>query len=230
MAWALLFSVLTEIHWICVLFSTHLIGYEFFRIFSLFGIGLTDIQILFFLYYIRLYLKRVPNFDHDFLGSFLTIWNVFMPLIFGYLQSYGPTTLVEMVQEAQPTVFGLTFCILVLLFFIILVHGLYDFFFQKPTVPQPIFIIENHQNQPMVLNNVAFNPTLLSLKMITFLLLPLSFCVFLLYLLVYFWHNFDLNLEAIVEYFLRIYACVFSPLVFCICNKNVRNFAMKLLK
>ena len=61
-------------------------------------------------------------------------------------------------------------------------------------------------------------------------LLPLSFCVLLLHLLIYFWHNFDLNLEAIVEYFLRIYACVFSPLVFCICNKNVRNFAMKLVK
>ena len=233
MAWAFFFSVLTEIHWICILCSVHLIGYDFIRIVSLFAIALVDIQILFFLYYIRLYLKRVPNFDHDFLGTFLTIWNVFIPVIFGYFQSYGSTTLVGIIQgyEPVPIILGFT---LVFLILVTLVHGAYDNFFAKnSTVPQPIFIVENHQNQPIALNNVAFNPTLMNLKTSILILLPVSLCFLSVLVVYYFLNNLDFSefsLEGFVEYFLRIYACFVSPLVFGAANKNIRSYAMKLMK
>ena len=77
-------------------------GYDYFRIVSLIGICLVDIQVVFFLYYIRIYLKRMPNFNHDFLGSFLTIWTLLIPLLLGYVQSYGSKTVYLMVQGYEP--------------------------------------------------------------------------------------------------------------------------------
>ena len=206
-------------------------GYDYFRIVSLIGICLVDIQVVFFLYYIRLYLKRMPNFNHDFLGSFLTLWTLLMPLLLGYVQSYGSKTVYLMVQgyEPIPTILS---GILFLLISVILVHMV---FYHKSTavVPQPIYIIEeNSPNPTIILNNVAYNPTMMNLKGIIVILLPVLLCVILLHLIYYIWVNFDtseLNFEAIVEYFLRIYACFVSPFMICICNKNVRKFAMKIV-
>ena len=100
-------------------------------------------------------------------------------------------------------------------------------------VPQPIYIIEdNNPNPTIILNNVAYNPTMMNLKGIIVILLPVLLCVILLHLIYYIWVNFDtseLNFEAIVEYFLRIYACFVSPFMICICNINVRKFAMKIV-
>jgi len=236
MAWALFLSILTEVHWICLLYSIQLFGYDYFRVVSLIGIALADIQITCFLYYIRLYLKRMPNFNHDFLGIFFTVWTLLMPFIFGYTQSYGSNLVALMVQGYEP--FPIIFCcFLLLLIFVILVHVLLMFFYHKSTmlsvVPQPIYIIEgNSHNQPIALNNVAYNQTMLNLKATIFLLLPVLLCFILLYLIYYIWVDFDeseLNFEAIVEYFLRIYACFLSPFLVCIFHKNVRNFAMKIV-
>ena len=123
--------------------------------------------------------------------------------------------------------------ILFLLISVILVHMV---FYHKSTavVPQPIYIIEeNNPNPTIILNNVAYNPTMMNLKGIIVILLPVLLCLILPHLIFYIWINFDsrseLNFEAIVEYFLRIYACFVSPLMICICNKNVRKFAMKIV-
>ena len=233
MAWAFFLSFLTELHWICLLCSIQLMGYDYFRIVSLIGICLVDIQVVFFLYYIRIYLKRMSNFNHDFLGSFLTIWTLLMPLLLGYVQSYGSKTVYLMVQgyEPIPTILS---GILFLLISVILVRMV---FYHKSTavVPQPIYIIEENNPNPtiIILNNVAYNPTMMNLKGIIVILLPVLLCLILPHLVFYIWINFDsrseLNFEAIVEYFLRIYACFVSPLMICICNKNVRNFAMKIV-
>ena len=236
MAWALFLSILTELHWICLLCSIQLFSYDYFRVVSLFGITLVDIQIAFFLYYIRIYLKRMPNFNHDFLGSFLTIWTLLMPLILGYVQTYGSNLVVLMVQgfEPIPTILS---CILLLMVLVIVVHVLVVFSYHKSTaltaVPQPIYIIEgNNHNQPIGLNNVAYNPTMVNLKATIVMLLPVLLCFILLHLIYHIWLNFDKsewNFEAIVEYFLRIYACCLSPFLVCIFHKNVRNFAMKIV-
>ena len=236
MAWALFLSILTELHWICLLCSIQLFSYDYFRVVSLFGITLVDIQIAFFLYYIQLYLKRIPNFNHDFMGSFLTIWNLLMPFILGYVQSYGSNLVALMVQGYEPIPI-ICCCILFLLIFVILIHVCLNFFYRKSpmlsVVPQPIYIIEgNNHNQPIGLNNVAYNPTMVNLKAIILLLLPVLLFVVLLFLIYYIWVDFDkseLNFEAIVEYFLRIYACFLSPFLVCIFHKNVRNFAMKIV-
>ena len=63
-------------------------GLGWLRFSSHIGCLLTAAEIIFFLYWSKMWLKRIPEYNHDFLGIWLNIANAFHSLYFGGLQAY----------------------------------------------------------------------------------------------------------------------------------------------
>ena len=53
------------------------------------GTLLSLMEIIFFLYWTKIWLQRVPSYDHDFLGVWLTICNLIIAAYLAILQAYS---------------------------------------------------------------------------------------------------------------------------------------------
>ena len=141
-----------------------------------FGCLITANEILFFTYWSKMWLKRVPNYNHDFLATWLNASNVSVALYLGGLQAYN---LIERAknEENVPTIriFLYLSIVLVLELQVYLVHILIHWFKTRnkaSIVPMvhdgQVFSIPIQEEPvvptPQLLNTIKYNPDLLNWK------------------------------------------------------------------
>ena len=61
-------------------------AFAYLRLVSLIAALLTVVEGIFFINYSKLWLKRIPNYDHDFLGVWLLATNVVLAFYIGALK------------------------------------------------------------------------------------------------------------------------------------------------
>ena len=107
-----------------------------------FGCLITVNEVIFFTYWSKLWLKRVPNYNHDFLAAWLNAANVFMAFYLGGLQVYNSTERAK--DEENVPRLRLFLClgiITVLQVIVYIVHYMIDWFkTRNRTSIVPIFL------------------------------------------------------------------------------------------
>ena len=93
-AWGMFMSVILILRFILTLLPIDLpyflaVGLQFLKTTGIIGICLTIIEVTAFEYLTYLILKRVPEYDHDFLATGFQIVNIIVGLYFGALQTFG---------------------------------------------------------------------------------------------------------------------------------------------
>ena len=93
-AWALLMSIILVLRFSLTLLPFQLpafiaLGLQFLKTVVTLGICLTIIEATIFEYWSHLILKRVPEYDHDFLATGCQVANIVLAFYFGGLQTYG---------------------------------------------------------------------------------------------------------------------------------------------
>ena len=94
MLWAMGQSIVTAFRWFRDIFDLNLpskilIILGILRWTTIIAVLLVMIEIVFFASYTKLWLKRIPNYDHDILNFWLTIVNFVSSVYFGSLQTYS---------------------------------------------------------------------------------------------------------------------------------------------
>ena len=191
-----------------------------------FGCLITANEILFFTYWSKMWLKRMPNYNHDFLATWLNVSNVFVAFYLGGFQAYN---LIERAQNEEnvpririslyPTV------MLGLGVLVYLVHNLIQCIKSRnansilPMVHEQVFSIQIQEEPlPQLLNTMKYNPDLLNCKIALGVLgtLPPLFYYFYIPELKYF----------PIHVILGIMNCFYIPLIFCSFNPKLRSFIL----
>ena len=194
-----------------------------------FGCIITVNEVLIVTYWSKMWLKRVPNYNHDFLATWLNASNVSVALYLGGLQAYN---LIERAknEENVPTIriFLYLSIVLVLELQVYLVHILIHWFKTRnktSIVPMvQVFSIPIQEEPavptPQLLNTIKYNPDLLNWKV------GLGFIAILPPLFYYFY------MQNYAEYppihlILAMIKCFYIPLIFCTFNPKLRSFILQ---
>ena len=96
MFWAMFQSIVTSIRWIIdFLIAAEKLpvwsmkGLAYLRWTSVIGPLLAMTEIMFYNYHTKMWLKRVPNYDHDFISLWLQLCNAIVAIYYGALQTYS---------------------------------------------------------------------------------------------------------------------------------------------
>ena len=96
MFWAMFQSIVTIIRWIIDFLKAakklpiwSMKGLAFLRWTSVIGALLAMLEVMFINYHSKMWLKRVPNYDHDFISFWLQLSNAFVAFYYGALQTYS---------------------------------------------------------------------------------------------------------------------------------------------
>ena len=94
MIWAMVQSMSTSVRWLFDILwismpAWSMLSSGFLRWTSVIGGLMTMVEGLFFSYYSQMWLKRMPNYDHDFLGTWLFVTNFTLASYLGALQFYS---------------------------------------------------------------------------------------------------------------------------------------------
>ena len=96
MLWAMFQSIVTTIRWTIDLLevakslpSGLMKGLAFLRWTSVIGPLLAMVETMFYNYHTKMWLKRMPNYNHDFLSFWLQVCNAFLASYYGALQTYS---------------------------------------------------------------------------------------------------------------------------------------------
>ena len=199
-----------------------------------FGCLITVNEVIFFTYWSKLWLKRVPNYNHDFLAAWLNAANVFMAFYLGGIQAYNS---IEWAKDEENVprlrIFLCLSIIMVLQVHVYIVHYMIDWLKTRnrtsivPMVHEQVFSIPI-QEEPVVplsqlLNTMKYNPDLLNWKValgVITIVPPLFYCYFI----------FKLKYAEMkyppIHFILVIVQCFYVPLIFCSLNPKLRSFIL----
>ena len=189
---------------------------------SCIGCLITINEVLFFTYWSKMWLKRVPNYNHDFLAAWLNLANFVIAFYYGWLQVYNFKEWAkdeENVPRIQTAVgWGM---MILLLTCIYALHTLIDYWKSND---QPIYNIPVQEAPPlaMMLNTMQYNPDILNWKaaIASIFMIPIIFfCYFTLHFK-----------EAPKLMFVNLVFCYFIPLFFYIFNPKLRKFVLGLFR
>ena len=201
---------------------------------STFGCLITTNEVIFLTYWSKMWLKRVPNYNHDFLAAWLNATNVIIAFYLGGLKAYNS---IERAKDEgnvrRVKVFLFLSVMLILQALVYIVHNLINCFKTRntnnilPILNEQVFSVTNpndHQpppppSLPPMLNTAKYNPDLLNWKVC---LAVISIIPLLLY-----WHYIPSELKyAPFHYILAIVQCFYVPLIFCSFNLKLRRFIL----
>ena len=198
-----------------------------------FGCLITANEILFFTYWSKMWLKRVPNYNHDFLAAWLNISNVLVALYLGGFQAYDMIERAKNEEdETRIWIFLILSIMLGLGVLVYLVHNLIQCLKSRnvnsiaPTVDEQVFSIPIQEEPlPQLLNTMKYNPDLLNWKVALGVIgiLPPIFYYFYMQLYAE-WKYPPAHLT------ISIIQCFYIPLIFCTLNPKLRRFIIHNLK
>ena len=197
-----------------------------------FGCLITANEILFFTYWSKMWLKRVPNYNHDFLAAWLNVSNVFLAFYLGGFQAYNVIERAKNEENVPRIRITLHSSIMLGLGVLVyLIHYLIQCLKSRNAnsiVPmvheQQVFSIPIQEEPlPQLLNTMKYNPDLLNCKIALGVLgtlppLLYSFCIHVE------WKHFP------IHSILGIMNCFYIPLIFCSFNPKLRSFILQNLK
>ena len=197
-----------------------------------FGCIITVNEVLIVTYWSKMWLKRVPNYNHDFLATWLNASNVSVALYLGGLQAYN---LIERAknEENVPRI-RITLHSSIMLglgVLVYLIHYLIQCLKSRNAnsiVPivheQQVFSIPIQEEPlPQLLNTMKYNPDLLNCKIALGVLGTLPPLLYSFYIHVE-WKHFP------IHSILGIMNCFYIPLIFCSFNPKLRSFILQNLK
>ena len=198
---------------------------------STFGCLITVNEVIFCIYWSKMWLKRVPNYDHDFLATWLSVANVIIAFYLGGLKTYNAIQWAKD-EENVPSfrIFLILGSMMLLLVLVSVIHILIDCYkrrtsnsilplytvpIQEPPQPPP-------QPSALMLNTMKYNPDILNWKVAlgTIFMVPILL----------FWY-FVIQLKyAPLHLIINIVVCFYVPLLFCSLNPKLRSFIIKCFK
>ena len=197
-----------------------------------FGYVITLNQIIFFTYWSKMWLKRVPDYNHDFLAGWLSVANTVVAFYLGGLQAYNILEFAKDEENLPKIRIALILAILAL--FQALIYAIHKFieYCQKQTAANSILPLNTVATQEalpqptphmaLMLNTIKYNPDVVNWKVAfaTIFMLPLLFFGYFVMQLKF--APFHLLLHSVF--------CFYVPLLFCTFNAKLRNFIMNCMK
>ena len=203
---------------------------------STFGCLITINEVIFFTYWSKMWLKRVPNYNHDFLAAWLNIANITFAFYLGGIKSYSS---IEWAKDEENVprvkIFLYLGTMIILQALVYMIHNLINCFKARttnrilPIRSIQVFSVTNpkgHQpppppSLPSMMNTAKYNPDLLNWKVgvavisIIPLLLYCHYIIKLKYAPIH-------SIHSIVQ-------CFYIPLIFCSFNLKLRRFILSSL-
>ena len=199
---------------------------------STFGCLITTNEVIFFTYWSKMWLKRVPNYNHDFLGVWLNTTNV---TIASYLASLKAFSSIEWAKHEdnlpRVKIFLYLGSMIVFQALVYMVHNLIDCFKTRkpnsilPIMNEQVFSVPMPKEQPQpqpnlaaMLNTTKYNPDLLNWKVA---MAVISIIPLLLYC------HYIIKLKyAPIHFIHTIVQCFYVPLIVCSFNLKLRSFIL----
>ena len=194
------------------------------------GCLITMNEVLLFTYWSKMWLKRIPNYNHDFLATWLNAANVVVAFYLGHLQIYNffewlkDEENVPLIRSGGIWVIGILF-----ITFIYTVHKLVDYFKTMTTNDVlPIYNVpvqEAPQPPPLafqMLNTMQYNPDVMNGKaaLASVAIIPtLFFCYYIVQLKV-----------APMFLFGNLILSFYVPLIFYLFNQKLRTFVQNFFR
>ena len=198
---------------------------------STFGCLISINEITFLTYWSKMWLKRVPNYNHDFLATWLNVANIIIAFFLGGLKAYDSIEWVEDKEYVRRVKVWLILGVMIISQSLVyMVHNLINCFKTRNTkiiLPMSIQVISATNPReyqppppslPPVMNTTKYNPDLLNWKV--------AFAaISIIPLLLYYYYMIKLK-YAPYHFIQAIVQCFYVPLIFCSFNLKLRRFIL----
>ena len=239
MMWASNLSMITILRSLLHLVTTNLplpilIFIEYLMVTYTIALTLVYITTNFFEYWSQFILRRIPNYDHDFLATGLQVTIFGLAFYLGALQTFGLLSVTEFEEKPLLIPSGLAFvvCVQAVIFAF---HKLIKYYqtFQIPVAPQAwqpmptpnqsvILQIQNLPPNNVPLNTDRFNPSVHT-NHTDNLLMAIGFSICLVILVALSHEDFT----GFHGYLYNLWSCFAIPFIFCSLSPKLRGFIVK---
>ena len=253
MIWAFFLSISTILQWFLQALQVDVphplaIIFNNIRILSLIAITINVIEISFISYTNFIVLKRIPNYNHDFLAIFIQSANFFISIFLASVHSSADPTLtffgyfgtIEDVKNGPKIrVFAFLIFLLVLQILVAFLHLLKEKISKMKcntvhTISESVPPSPSPSPNMMPLNNVAFNADVVSKKIVIPMFLLLLTGIFFVYIPILYkaelsqwFQSLPQGKEAFASHTKLcqvLWTSFLDPLLFCTLNSKLRTF------
>ena len=223
--------------------------YGFFWLVTGVGLVLNINEIIMWEYLVKTVYKRVPEFNHDLLGVWLEISNIFIAFMLAMVQAHSVNfakrhKYTHLLPEEIPyhpdiRVFIPIVGFMYLQSLIVFGHSVINFIKTKNSTP--VYVINLPSIQNLQINNTAYNPDLANIKQISFFvsitIVPLAMYGFgvqklVTQLIAKIFNQSFVDIESFFHFSFRLWYALFVsviPTVFFLKNRKLRAFSWKFI-